>query len=214
MTTATEYRPKQWKYGVHPSVEMMQKWIAELPEKTGRSLEQWIALVKKEGPASEPERRDWLKSRHKFGTVAAWTIAQRASGRGGDEDDSPESYLKSAAKYVEEMFSGRKATLRPTFDELMELGHKQGKDVKACPCQTIVPLYRNHVFAQIKPTTSTRIDMGFCLRGVKPTKRLLPTGGEAKNDRITHRIPIESVDEIDDEVRKWMKKAYEMDTEK
>ena len=76
---------------------------------------------------------------------------------------------------------------------------------------TIVPLYRNHVFAQIKPTTNTRVDLGLCLRGVKPTKRLLDTGGEAKGDRITHRIPIESVDQIDDEVRKWLKRAYEMD---
>ncbi|HJY86909.1 MAG TPA: hypothetical protein VKE24_08740 [Candidatus Acidoferrales bacterium] len=34
-------------YGVHPSVAMVQKWVAELKEKTGRSLEEWIALVKK-----------------------------------------------------------------------------------------------------------------------------------------------------------------------
>jgi hypothetical protein len=27
-------------YGVHPGVEMMQKWVTELKEKTGRSLEE------------------------------------------------------------------------------------------------------------------------------------------------------------------------------
>jgi hypothetical protein len=30
---------------VHPGVAMVQKWIEELPGKTGRSLEEWIALT-------------------------------------------------------------------------------------------------------------------------------------------------------------------------
>ena len=65
-----------------------------------------------------------------------------------------------------------------------------GADVKACPCKTMVPLYREHVFAQIKPTTNTRIDLGFALahyKGKLP-KRIVDTGGLAKKDRITHRI--------------------------
>jgi hypothetical protein len=213
MSVATEYKPKKWTYGVHPSVKMMQDWIASLPAKTGRSLQQWIDLTRKQGGKTEDQRRDWLKRQHQFGTNAAWTIAQRASGRGGDEDDDPESYLRSAQVYVEEMFAGRKASLRPIFDALMAEAHALGRDVRACPCTTMVPLYRNHVFAQIKPTTNTRIDLGLCLRGVKPTKRLLSTGGEAKGDRITHRIAISAVEEIDDELRKCLKRAHETDAE-
>jgi hypothetical protein len=86
-----------------------------------------------------------------------------------------------------------------------------GKDVRVCPCQTIVPLYRNHVFAQIKPTTQTRIDMGFALGARKAEGRLIDTGGYAKNDRITHRIPIASLAEIDNEVKRWFRAAYEAD---
>jgi len=44
---------------------MTQRWIAALPEKTGKSLDQWIALVKKSGPPTEKERREWLKAKHK-----------------------------------------------------------------------------------------------------------------------------------------------------
>ena len=47
---------------------MVQKWIAELSQKTGRSLEEWIALTQKSGPATEKERREWLKKEHKLGT--------------------------------------------------------------------------------------------------------------------------------------------------
>ena len=72
-------------------------------------------------------------------------------------------------------------------------------------------LYRNHVFAQIKPATRTRIDMGFALKDMKPTGRLIDTGGFAKKDRITHRIPIGSLADIDDEVKHWLKFAYELD---
>ena len=87
-------------------------------------------------------------------------------------------------------------------DALVELGRSMGKDVKVCPCQTIVPLYRNHVFAEIKPSTRTRIDFGFALGDTKATGRLVDTGGFQKKNRITHRIPITSVNEIDAEVKK------------
>ncbi len=197
-------------YGVHPGVEMVQNWVATLKEKTGRSLEEWLALVKKSGPKTEKERREWLKSEHGLGTNAASWIAERMEGKGG-ETDSPEAYLAAAERNVEEMYAGSKAALRPIYDRLLKLGLSMGTDVKACPCQTMVPLYRNHVFAQIKPTTRTRIDLGFAL-GARPAEgRLIDTGGYAKKDRITHRIPISSVDEIDGEVQKWLRAAYDGD---
>jgi hypothetical protein len=134
----------------------------------------------------------------------------------GAEADSPEECLKTAALYVEEQYAGAKEKLRSVYDELLRLGKSMGEDVKACPCKTIVPLYRERVFAQIKPTTNTRIDLGFALaryRGKFP-KRVIDTGGLAKKDRITHRIPIERIEEIDAEVKKWLKTAYELDGKK
>jgi len=201
-----------WRYDVHPGVEMVQKWVAELKGKTGHTLEEWIALVKREGPKEEKARRDWLEAKHKFGTNGASWIAERAGGKGGEED-TPEAYLKTAVEYVEAQYRGAKESLRPIYDKLLHLGKSLGDDVKACPCKTIVPLYRRHVFGQIKPTTNTRVDLGFALahyKGKLP-KRLIETGGLAKKDRITHRIPIASVKEIDGEVKKWLMTAYELD---
>jgi hypothetical protein len=186
-----------------------QKWIASLKEETGRSLEEWLKLVKKSGPPTGAERRAWLKSEHGLATMSAWWIAEYAGGKGEDMG-SPEAYLRAAERYVDDMFSG-KATLRPIYDALLKLGLGLAKDVKACPCQTMVPLYRKHVFAQIKPTTRTRIDLGFAL-GARPAEgRLMDTGGYAKKDRITHRIPISSLAEIDDEVKQWLRIAFEED---
>ena len=197
-------------YSVHPGVAIVQTAIAKLKEKNGRTLEEWISFIKESGPPTEKERREWLKTQHKLGTNYAWWLAERAEGK-GMKDGDPQAYLKAAEKYVEEMFTGPKAGLRPLYDKLLALGLKLGKDVKACPCKTIVPLYRKHVFAQIKPTTQTRIDFGLALGKMKTPKRLIDTGGLAKKDRITHRIPVTKLAEIDDEVKRWLKTAYELD---
>jgi len=197
-------------YAVHPGVAQIQKFIQELPVKTGRSLEEWIDLTRKSGPPTEKERREWLKKEHKLGTNSAAWIAGRLEGK-NTEEDSPDAYLKTAAEWVEAQYSGPRAALRPLYEQLLKLGFSLGKDVKACPCKTMVPFYRNHVFAQIKPSTNTRIDLGFALGNMKTPKRLIDTGGYAKKDRITRRIEIKSAADIDDEVKRWLKKAYELD---
>ena len=207
--TATVPRKKSI-YSVHPGVLMTQKWVGELKQKTGRSLEEWLKHIKKSGPKDEKDRRVWLKDEHRLGTNTAWWLAERSLGK-GEETADPDLYLQKAESDVDKMFSGGKAGLRPLYDKLLKVGLKTGKEAKACPRSTIVPLYRNHVFAQIKPTTQTRIDMGFALGDLKPTGRLIDTGGFAKKDRITHRIPITSAADIDDEVKHWLKVAYDRD---
>ena len=202
-------RVTKWTYDVHPSLAMYQSVLAGMKQKAGHTLEEWIAFAEKEGPPTEKERREWLKVKHGLGTNYAWWIAERSVGKG--DDGSPEAYLKSAAGYVEKMFAGPKTGLLPIYDALLRAAKKLGKDVRVCPCATMVPLYRNHVFAQVKPSSRARIDFGLALKNTKTPQRLIDTGGFAKRDRITHRIEISSVEEVDDEVRRWMKRAYEMD---
>lgn len=199
---------KKSRYSVHPGIAMVQSWVATLKKKTGRSLHEWVTLVKKSGPRTEKERREWLKKEHGLGTNAASWIAERAEGKATVYDD-PQAYLQAAEGYVEKMFSGGRAALQPVYEALLDLCLSLGSDVKACPCQTIVPLYRKHVFAQIKPSTRTRIDLGLALGDTKGPKRLIDTGGFAKKDRITHRIEIGRAADIDAEVKKWLRVAYE-----
>src|SRR5258708_33779060 len=132
-------------YGVRPSVAMVQKSLAELKENTGRSLEEWIALVNREGPKDEKSLRAWLKAKHKLGMNRAGWIAERAGGKGGDLD-TPETHLKSAVRYGEEQYAGPKDKLRPIFDELLTLGSVMGEDVKACPARAIGRSHRSHGF--------------------------------------------------------------------
>ncbi|MGB8129680.1 MAG: DUF4287 domain-containing protein [Candidatus Angelobacter sp.] len=63
-------------YDVHPSLGTYQSSVAALKQKTGRTLEEWIKLVKKEAPATEKERRAWLKTEHGLGMNYVSWIAE------------------------------------------------------------------------------------------------------------------------------------------
>lgn len=202
-------------YDVHPSIAMVRTWIAALKEKSGRSLEEWMRFIKQEGPATEEGRRDWLKKDLGLGTNTAWWLAERSVGK-GEFGETPEGYLESAAAYVEAMYAGPKGALRPIHDAIIVAARGIAPDVKVCPCKTVVPLFRNHVFAQVRPSTRRRIDLGFALgplvkEGKKIPARLVETGGFQKKDRITHRIGITGVGEVDAGVVEWMRTAYELD---
>ncbi|MCB1057822.1 MAG: DUF4287 domain-containing protein [Acidobacteria bacterium] len=198
-------------YSVHPAVAYSRTIVENLPATTGRSMEEWVALIEAEGPVGKSERRDWLKKEHGLGGTKATMIATWSVGE-GEEDIDPQAYLAAAPGMVEALYEGPKAALRPIHDALLAMALELG-DVRVCPCTTIVPLYRAHVFAQIKPATRKRVDLGLALKGVREEipPRVLATGGLEKGDRITHRIPIETLAEIDDEVRHWLRVAYDLD---
>lgn len=204
------------RYGVHPAVLMAMKWVEEMKEKTGRTLEEWIVYIIEKGPTDEPARRTWLKDTHGLGTNTAWWLAERSFGR-NMWDHVPEKYLEMGPAAVDKLYLGGRAALRPLHDKLATLGCSLGKDAHICPCETMMPLYREHVFARIMPTTLTRIDLGFALADLlkqgkaKFPARLIDTGGFAKKDRITHRIEIKSIADIDAEVAEWLRTAYELD---
>jgi hypothetical protein len=199
------------KYSVHPGVIMAQQWEATLEERTGRSLSQWMALLRKQGPATPTEQRAWLKDQYGLGANAAGWIVDRAHGKG--ELSSPEKYLAEAETYVEAMFGGAKAALRPIYDTLLDACVALGPDIRICPASTIVPVYRRHVIAQIKPSTRTRVDFGLALGDTAAGGPLVDTGGYAKKDRITHRIAVTSVKDVNADLRRWLKRAYDRDQE-
>ena len=198
-------------YTVHPAIAYANTIIRNLSKTTGKSLDQWIALVQQSGISMVVEQRAWLKKNYGLGATTTGLITEYAAGKGVETD---EEYLKAAASYVEKMYSGTKEALRPLHDTLLRRALGLGSDVKISPCKTIIPLYRNHVFAQIKPTTRTRIDLGLALKRLPEmlSKRLIPTGGLEKGDRITHRIEIQSLSDIDDELMEVFKKAYDLDS--
>ncbi len=197
-------------YDVHPSVVYVQSILANLSAKTGHTAEEWSDLLRREAPA---DPKGWLKARG-LGATQAGLVLQRASAQPGHAfDDTPEGYLTAAPGYVDGQYAGRKAALRPLFEGILHLVRGLGPDVKVCPCETIVPFYREHVFAEVKPLVS-RLDLGLALGDpamVKdPAGCLKDTGGFAKKDRITHKLEVTGEASLKIALP-WLKRAYERD---
>jgi len=155
-------------------------------------------------------QKAWLKTEHKLGGTTAMTLTAYASGAEPEKFDD-DAYLAKAAEYVEAMYSTKPA-LRPIHDAVVEAALSLGDDIGLSPAKTIVPIYRRHVNGQTKPSTKKRLDLGLALKGCEEEipQRVQPTGGLEKGDRITHRIGLQGVDEVDDEVRRWLRAAYEL----
>jgi hypothetical protein len=130
----------------------------------------------------------------------------------GTESDKA-NYPGEALEYVEAMYAGARAGLRPIHHALEDLAFSIGADIKLCPGKTIVPIYRNHVIAQIRPATRTPIDFGLALGKLTGKGRLIETGGFEKKDRITHKMEVTRLSDIDNELTDWLRRAYQRDAD-
>jgi hypothetical protein len=173
-----------------------------LPAKTGKTYDQWVALAKKKGPKDKKALTEWLKSEHKLGTVTAHFIASDAVGQSVAASYADEGAL------IDKMYSGDSAPLRPIYEKLAETAQMIGKDVVLTVCKTYVGMRRARQFGMIKPATRGRVLLGLSLPETSPSGRLIPAGSIG-NDRMTHKIEIRSTKEIDPEVKGWLKKAYD-----
>jgi len=179
--------------------EAMASMIANLPAKTGKSLDEWLAVAAKSGKAKHGEIVKYLKTEHGLTHGYANQIALRAVAAAHPSADGGDSI---AAQYA-----GAKAALKPIYDKLLKIVQGFGKDFEAAPKKAYVSLRRNKQFAILQPSTSTRLDVGINLKGVKPTGRLEPSG--SFNAMLTHRVRVESIKDIDAELTKWLRQAYD-----
>jgi hypothetical protein len=204
-------RPKsKSRYDVHPGVAMMRKWADELPVLTGHTLDQWARFINNSGIDERNERIAFLKDEHGIGTISAWHIVDYAADKHSWDGD-PDVYLARAEQYVEAQYSGPKASLRPIFETVLTAARKLGNDVRICPCKTIVPLYRERVFAELKPATRTRVELSFALACI-PFGGLLKKNPRANDkDRLKHQVHLAGVNDVTPDVLKWLKLAYDQD---
>lgn len=173
--------------------------VANLAEKTGKTLDQWLALAKKSGAAKHGELVKWLKESHALTHGYANLVAHRHFASAAS-DHEPEDLV--AAQYA-----GKKAALRPLYEALDAALKKLGKDVEAAPKKGYVSYRRAKQFALVQPSTATRIDVGIQLKGVAPTERLEASG--SFNAMVTHRVRVESVADVDAALKGWLKAAYD-----
>lgn len=173
--------------------------IANMPEKTGKSLDQWLKVVAKKKLQQHGEIVSMLKADHGIGHGFANLIAHKslASDAGSHDGDD-----LLAAQYA-----GQKAALRPIYDKLAKIIEGFGNDVEFAPKKAYMSLRRSKQFGLIQPSTATRLDLGLNLKSVAPSSRLEAAG--SWNAMCSHRVKLTSATDVDAEVKAWLKQAYD-----
>jgi hypothetical protein len=174
----------------------LQTMIDNMPEKTGKSLDEWKGILQKQKFSKHSEGVNFLKNEHKVTHGFANTIVTLSK----ENIDVPDDL-------VAQQYTG-KEVLRPIFDKLLTVVNDLGEDVIITPKKTTVSIIRKRQFVLIKPATKTRIDLGFKLTG-KPTTERLENSGPF-GTMCTHRVKLENIAQIDDELISWIKEAYNM----
>lgn len=168
-----------------------------IESQTGRSVAQWVELVKAEALEKHGQVVAWLKSTHNLSHGHANHIAKAASTAASPRPtDDPVGHL----------FEGDKAALRPLYHRLIEIALDLGADVEIAPKKANVSVRRRKQFALIQPSTKTRIDLGLILPGREPAGRLEASG--SFNAMFTHRVKLATLDEIDSDIEAWLREAY------
>ena len=179
--------------------ETERKMIAGLPEKTGRSLEEWRTLFAA-GPARKHgEIVAWLKSEHGVTHGIANLIAHKLL--------SSDAGSSAGAELLAAQYAGAKAGLRPIYDALLARIAEFGSDVEIAPKKGYVSLRRRKQFATLHPSTATRFDVGIQLKGRAPSGRLEAAG--SWNAMVSHRVRLESAAAVDEELVLWLRQAYD-----
>jgi len=170
-----------------------------LLEKTGNSLDYWIEVVNKTNLEKHKAIVDYLKSKHGFthGFANFVALKSRKSDAGSIDDNV----------LLANQYKG-KDNLKLIYDKLiLEMG-TFGKDITITPKKDSVSIIRKKQFALIKPATKSRIDLGLKLKGKPITNRL--EGSGPFGTMCTHRVQLENIKDIDNELVKWLKEAYQM----
>ena len=178
--------------------EMAASMIANMPEKTGKPLEDWLAIVAKSGAAKHGEIVKMLKSEHGMTHGFASLVAHKAR----EASEGPGETDLVAAQY-----SGPKEGLRPIYDAVADFVTTLGSDAELAPKKSYVSLRRSKQFGLIQPSTKTRVDLGLNLKGTASVGRLEDSG--SFNAMVSHRIRLENPADVDQEVKDWLRAAFE-----
>lgn len=178
--------------------DMAHAMIANMKEKTGKTLEQWIAIATKSKLAKHGEIVKHLKTdhgmTHGFANLVAHKTLKSDAGSAGSEAD-----------LVAAQYAGDKSALKPIYDALIKAAKSCG-EVEIAPKKAYVSLRRSKQFAIIQPSTKTRVDLGLNMKGEAAKGRLEKSG--SFNAMVSHRVRLEKATDVDKDVKAWIKKAW------
>jgi len=172
----------------------LQTMINNIPDKTGKKLEEWLQILHKENIEKHSIAVKFLKTEYGLTHGFANTIVSLSKKQNESSED-----------LVVNQYKG-KELLKPIYELLVSTIESFGSDVIVAPKKVSVSLIRKKQFALIKPATKTRIDLGLKLTNIDIQGRLENSG--PFGTMCTHRIQLTNLADVDAEVVKWLLMAY------
>ena len=172
----------------------LQTMISNMPDKTGKSLQEWHSILKTKGFTKHSEAVNFLKKEYKVTHGFANTIVSLSKDEAQDDEE-----------LVRIQYQGKEALI-PMYESLLKTIKGFGNDITITPKKTSVSIIRKRQFALIKPGTKSRIDLGLKLKN-EPVQGRLESSGPF-GAMCTHRIQLTHLDQVDEEVRAWLQEAY------
>lgn len=185
----------------HSPHNMMAAVTASMKERTGKSIEQWVALVHTSGvnPLDQNAVRKWLKSEHGILQNSQWAIADAAARAAGWTEPSVE-------EYIDAQYAGAKTPLRVIFDRLRDMIEAFGDDVSMEGRSTYVPFVRRRQFVAIAAATRSRVDVGLRFSAAPQSRLLVEASAPGQ---ATHKLSLTSVNDVSTDVEQLLRTAYE-----
>lgn len=141
--------------------QMLQKMLNNIPEKTGKTLEEWKTILKTKAFAKHMEAVKYLKT--EFGVTHGFanTIVHLSK----EDSETPKEDL------VAKQYEG-KENLKEIYEVLKSEIEAFGNDVEFAPKKAYVSVRSKKQFAIIQPSTKKRLDLGLNLKGKEPSGKL------------------------------------------
>jgi hypothetical protein len=182
------------------SAELEKEFIASAKETTGRSIEQWLDLVKKSGPAGNKEIREWLKHDHHLNHMQAQFVT-------GMHFNNGKPVYINEGDLLEAQFQ-KSPLMRPLFESLVKTIVSKFPETKLIPKKTYLSFTAAREFAavNVKPA---ELRLGLDL-GDEPFKgRIQKSKLTGPMPRISHMLVISQKDEIDNVVIEFLGRSYQ-----
>lgn len=182
--------------------EQQQKWFASvranLERETGKTLEQWVEIVRRECPETRPKaRNDWLKATYGIGQNRAATIFGVAfpSEMGWDDADG-----LRAALWTDPTSAAVLKALEAAIADLPDVVTGQRKAYTAWS--------RKSQFAAAKPLKGGGVALGLALTP-DASARLAEPRNESWSERLKAKLVLASPAEVGPSLKALLKSAWE-----
>jgi hypothetical protein len=182
--------------------EQQQKWFASvranLKRETGKTLEQWVELVRRECPETRPKaRNDWLKATYGIGQNRAATIFGVAFPAEMGWDDA--AGLR-AALWSDPASTAILTALETAIANLPDVVTGQRKGYTAWS--------RKSQFAAAKPLKSGGVVLGLALTP-DASPGLAEPRNEGWSERLKAKLVLSPANAVDDTVQALLRAAWE-----